>query len=110
MPAQATINEATVIRAPDQRLRNIIEIPDPQKSVSHPSQSTISNSLETTLRVTEKNTPIIKENITTRSNDIARPEHNLINLFQKDRNLVSKIPLLITKIQPEKIYTKHPRN
>ena len=30
MPVQATKSETTVIRAPDQRLRNIIEIQDPQ--------------------------------------------------------------------------------
>ena len=47
------------------------------------SQFTITNSLNTTHNVTEKNTP--------------RLEHNLITLHKKVRALVSKIPLLITK-------------
>ena len=41
MPAQATKSEAIIIRAPDQRLRNIIEIQDPQNIQN--SQSTIGN-------------------------------------------------------------------
>ena len=47
IPAQATKSKATVIRAPDQRLRNIIEIQDPkiyeivsQQSVTHLTQHT----------------------------------------------------------------------
>ena len=44
MPAQATANEPTIIRAPDQRLVNIIEIQDPQNIQS--SQSTIRNTLK----------------------------------------------------------------
>ena len=95
MVAQATKSEALVIRASDQRLRNIIEIQDPQNIQD--SQSTISNSLDTTLKVTEKNTPIIKQNIATRSTDNARSKPNLISLPQKVRTPVSKIPMLITK-------------
>ena len=50
MPAQATKSEATAIRAPSQRLKNIIEIQDPQNIQN--SQSTISNPSKTTLKVT----------------------------------------------------------
>ena len=80
MPAQATKSEATVIRAPDQRLRNIIEIQGPQNIQN--SQSTIGSPLNTTHN-TEKNTP--------------RSEHSLINPSQKVKFPVSKIPLLMTK-------------
>ena len=55
MPVQATKSEATVIRAPGQRLRNIVEIQDPQNIQN--SQSTIGNPLNTTHKVTKKNTP-----------------------------------------------------
>ena len=80
MPAQATKSEATVIRAPDQRLRNIIEIQRPQNIQN--SQSTIGSPLNTTHN-TEKNTP--------------RSEHSLINPSQKVKFPASKIPLLMTK-------------
>ena len=80
MPAQATKSEATVIRAPDQRLRNIIEIQGPQNIQN--SQSTIGSPLDT-IHNTEKNIP--------------RSEHNLINPSQKVKFPVSKIPLLMTK-------------
>ena len=46
MPVQATKSEKTVIRAPDQRLTNIIEIQDPQNIQN--SQSIIGNPLNTT--------------------------------------------------------------
>ena len=52
MPAQATKSEATVTRALDQRLRNIR---DPQNIQD--SQSTISNPLNATLKITEKTPP-----------------------------------------------------
>ena len=55
MPVQATKSEATVIRAPGQRLRNIVEIQDPQNIQN--SQSTIGNPLNTTHKVTKKNNP-----------------------------------------------------
>ena len=54
MPVQATKSEATVIRAPGQRLRNIVEIQDPQNIQN--SQSTIGNPLNTTHKVAKKNT------------------------------------------------------
>ena len=37
MPVQATKGKTTVIRAPDQRLRNITEIQDPQNIQSKPA-------------------------------------------------------------------------
>ena len=78
MPAQVTKSEGTIIRASDQWLRNIIDIQDPQNIQNN--QSIISNPLNTTLKATEKNTPEITENITTKSTDIARSEQNLIRL------------------------------
>ena len=81
MPAQATKSEATVIRAPHRRLKGIIEIQGPQNT-QH-SQSTISNPLNTTHNVIDKNT--------------RRSEHNIIKPPQKVRTPPSKIPLLITK-------------
>ena len=55
MPAQATANEATIIRAPDQRLVNIIEIQDPQNIQS--SQSTIRNTLKQHSKSQRKTSP-----------------------------------------------------
>ena len=60
------IQLATVIRAPDQRLK-LIEVQDPQY-IQH-SHSTNSNPLNTTHNVTDKNIPNL--------------EHNLINPHQK---------------------------
>ena len=87
MPAQATKSEAIVIRASDQRLKSIIEIQDPQNVQN--SQLAIGNPVNTTHKVTEKNTP--------------RSAHNFINPPQKVKNPVSKIPLLITKDTTETI-------
>ena len=95
IPAQTTKSEATVIGAPDQKLRSIIETQNPQ-NIQH-SQSTISNPLNTTLKVKEKKPPRITENISTKSTGIARSEHNLISPPQKVRTPVSKIPMLIAK-------------
>ena len=91
MPAQATKSEATFISVPDQRLRNVTEIQDSQNIQN--IQSTIGNPLNTTHKVTEKNTPSSEHN----EKNTSRSEHNLINLLQKVKTLVSKIPLLITK-------------
>ena len=73
MPVQATKREAAVIRGLDQRLRNIIEVLDPQNIQN--CQSTISDPLNTTHRVTEKNTPRSEEN----EKSTPRSEHNLIH-------------------------------
>lgn len=86
MQAQATKSEATVIRAPLQRLKNVIEIQGPQNIQN--SQSKVSNPLKTTLKVTRKGTPKIINILTTRSTGIARSERNLISPTRKVRTLV----------------------
>ena len=90
MPVQATKCETTVIKVPYERLRNIIKVQDPQNIQN--SQSKISNLLNTTHKVTEKNTPRSEHN----EKNTPRPEHTLIHPPQKFRSSRSKIPLLIT--------------
>ena len=80
MRAEANKSEAIVIGGPNQQLRSINKIQDPQNIQN--SQSTIGNPFKTTHKVIEKNTP--------------RSEHNLINLLQKVKAPVSKIALLRT--------------
>ena len=75
MPAQTTKSEATAIKAPDQRLKNIIEIQNSQNIQN--SQSAISTPLYTTPKVTEKTTPRITETLTAGSTSTARSEDNL---------------------------------
>lgn len=70
IPAQTTKSEATVIGAPDQKLRSIIETQNPQNIQN--SQSTISNSFNTTLKGPEKNTPKITKNTSKRRTGIER--------------------------------------
>ena len=91
MPVQATKSETIVIRAPDQRLRNIIEIHDPQNIQN--SQSTIGNPLNPTHKATEKNTPRSEQN----EKNTPKLEQNLIHPPQKVKTPVSEIQLLITK-------------
>ena len=91
IPVQASKCKAAMMRGLDQRLRNIIEVLDPQNIQN--CQSTISDPLNTTHKVTEKNTPGSEEN----EKNTLRSEHNLIHQPQKVKTPGSEIPLLITK-------------
>ena len=76
MPVQTNKSETTVVRAPDQRLRDIIEIQALQNIKN--SQSTVANLLNAIHKVTEENTP--------------RSEHNEKNTPRSVHNLTIPTP------------------
>ena len=82
MPVQTNKSETTVVRTPDQRLRDIIEIQALQNIKN--SQSTVANPLNAIHKVTEENTP--------------RSEHNEKNTPRSVHNLTT--PTLPTPLAP----------